>query len=106
MGNQTGRPACQHLAQQLIKSMPAKKTAPEEHIEHHKDGSVWAKGQTVDGVPVGYWEWFRLDGTKMRSGYFETGQQVGEWTTYDKKGQVYKVTKPKTKPPPVSWGAD
>lgn len=68
----------------------------------HKDGSVWAKGQTVDGVPDGYWEWFRLDGTKMRSGYFENGEQTGEWTTYNKSGDVYKVTriKPKPKSPP------
>ena len=42
-----------------------------------------------------------LDGTKMRSGHFEDGVQTGEWTTYDKKGQVYKVTqmKPKRKAP-------
>ena len=33
------------------------------------------------------------DGTKLRSGHFENGEQIGEWTTYDKKGQVYKVTK-------------
>jgi antitoxin component YwqK of YwqJK toxin-antitoxin module len=35
----------------------------------------------------------------MRSGYFEEGKQVGQWTTYDKTGQVYKVTtmKPKVK---------
>ena len=35
----------------------------------------------------------------MRSGYFEHSEQVGEWTTYDKKGQVVKVTnfKPKRK---------
>ena len=37
--------------------------------------------------------------TKMRSGHFENGEQIGEWTTYDKNGQVYKVTniKPKKK---------
>jgi antitoxin component YwqK of YwqJK toxin-antitoxin module len=28
----------------------------------------------------------------MRSGYFRDGIQVGEWTTYDKQGAVYKVT--------------
>ncbi len=77
--------------------MPTKRTPQEEHIESHKDGSIWAKGQTANGVPSGYWEWFRLDGTKMRSGHFDNGQQTGEWTTYDKKGQVYKVTKMKTK---------
>ena len=79
--------------------MPTKKVSKKIHIEYHKDGSVRARGQTADGVPAGYWEWFRLDGTKMRSGHFENGEQTGEWTTYDKKGQVYKVTaiKPKTK---------
>jgi len=77
--------------------MPTKRPSPKEHIEYHKDGSVWAKGQMAEEVPVGYWEWFRLDGTKMRSGYFERGEQVGEWTTYDKMGQVYKVTKLKPK---------
>ncbi len=72
---------------------------PDEHIQYHKDGSVWAKGQTRDGVPTGYWEWFRKDGTKMRSGFFDEGEQTGEWTTYDKTGTVYKVTamKPKSK---------
>lgn len=62
------------------------------HTEYHKDGSVWARGQKAGGVPVGYWEWFRIDGTKLRSGTFENGAQVGEWTTYDKRGNVYKVT--------------
>lgn len=63
------------------------------HIEYHKDGSVRARGQTFDGAPVGYWEWFRKEGTKMRSGTFgEAGNQVGEWTTYDRAGDVYKVT--------------
>jgi antitoxin component YwqK of YwqJK toxin-antitoxin module len=66
------------------------KTKP--YIKYHKDGTVWAKGQTIDDVPTGYWEWFRKDGTKLRSGYFENGKQVGEWTTYDKNGKMYKVT--------------
>lgn len=63
-----------------------------KHIEYHKDGSVWAKGDMVDGECDGYWEWFRLDGTKMRSGYFEKGKQVGEWVTYDKMGKAFKKT--------------
>ncbi|MGH9574081.1 MAG: toxin-antitoxin system YwqK family antitoxin [Candidatus Acidiferrales bacterium] len=69
----------------------------QEHIQRHKDGSVWAKGTVVDGTPDGYWEWFRKDGTKMRSGHFQMGKQVGEWTTYDGKGKVYKVTSFKKK---------
>ncbi len=79
--------------------MATKKKSVSKHVEYHKDGSVWAKGNMADGVPTGYWEWFRLDGTKMRSGHFEKGQQAGEWITYDKQGKKYKVTqlKPKTK---------
>lgn len=77
--------------------MPARKPAIEAHIQHHKDGSLWVRGQTLDGIATGYWEWFRKDGTRMRSGHFDHGEQVGEWTTYDKAGAVYKVTimKPK-----------
>jgi len=51
----------------------------------------------MDGVLVGYWEWFRKDGTKLRSGHFAKGEQTGEWTTYDKAGQPYKVTTIKRK---------
>ena len=75
-----------------------KKSAVEPYILYHKDGSVWGRGQKVDGLETGYWEWFRKDGTRMRSGYFGQGQQIGEWTTYDNAGAVFKVTniKPKT----------
>ena len=77
--------------------MPAKKNSAEAHVVYHKNGSIWAKGQKLGDVCVGYWEWFRLDGTKMRSGHFENGEQVGEWITYDKQGQVVKVTNFKPK---------
>lgn len=79
--------------------MPIKRPKEKEHIQYHKDGTVWARGQTIDGLPAGYWEWFRKDGTKLRSGHFEMGEPAGNWTTFDKKGQVYKVTavKPKKK---------
>jgi antitoxin component YwqK of YwqJK toxin-antitoxin module len=62
------------------------------HVERHRDGSIRARGPLVHGQPDGYWEWFRLDGTMLRSGSFERGRQTGEWTTYDKSGVVYKVT--------------
>jgi antitoxin component YwqK of YwqJK toxin-antitoxin module len=75
--------------------MAVKRSRAKEHIQYHRDGSIWAKGQKVEDVPTGYWEWFRKDGTKMRSGHFENGKQTGEWTTYDQKGRVYKVTKMK-----------
>ncbi|MBM3823844.1 MAG: hypothetical protein FJ404_13335 [Verrucomicrobia bacterium] len=69
-----------------------KKPRLKKHVEYHRDGSVWAKGTMAGDLPTGYWEWFRLDGTPMRSGHFELGVQTGEWTTYDKQEKVYKVT--------------
>ncbi|MDA1275483.1 MAG: hypothetical protein O2960_15785 [Verrucomicrobia bacterium] len=77
--------------------MPHKASSPKPHIEYHKDGSIWAKGKVLGDTPTGYWEWFRKDGSRLRSGYFENGEQTGDWTTYDKKGEVYKVTKMKPK---------
>ena len=50
--------------------------SPTPHVEYHKDGSVWAVGQKVGDTPVGYWEWFRVDGSKLRSGTFDDGEQV------------------------------
>ena len=75
--------------------------APKRHVHRHSDGSIWAKGWLLDGVMTGFWEWFRKDGVRMRSGYFDDGRQVGTWTTYDRTGAVYKVTmvKPKTVAP-------
>jgi antitoxin component YwqK of YwqJK toxin-antitoxin module len=60
---------------------------------YHKDGSVRAKGWLCDGQLDGPWQWFRKDGTLMRSGTFDMGEQVGDWTTYDARGDVYKVTR-------------
>jgi hypothetical protein len=58
--------------------MTAEPHEVKEHLHYHKDGRPWARGQTLSDVPTGYWEWFREDGTKLRSGHFENGQQVGE----------------------------
>jgi antitoxin component YwqK of YwqJK toxin-antitoxin module len=63
-----------------------------ERVEHHRNGSVAARGPEVDGELHGYWEWWRTDGSLKRSGHFDHGRQVGEWTTYDRNGVVYKVT--------------
>jgi antitoxin component YwqK of YwqJK toxin-antitoxin module len=71
------------------------------HSEYHKDGSLRAKGQTLNGQLHGFWQWFRKDGTPLRSGHFHLGLQTGDWTTYDNNGNVYKVTTIKpTRPKP------
>lgn len=62
-------------------------------VDHHKDGSIKARGQTEDdGTLAGYWEWYRKDGTRLRSGHFQNGEQTGEWITYDSEGNPYKTT--------------
>lgn len=77
------------------RSKPA--TRSKAHIHYHKDGTIWAKGRLLGGVMVGYWEWFRKNGVRMRSGSFEKGVQSGKWTTYDQQGKVKKVTLMKPK---------
>lgn len=72
--------------------MPETEFTDGVHVERHRDGTVRARGPVVDGEPHGCWEWFRLDGTLMRSGSFDRGRTVGEWTTYDRSGAPYKVT--------------
>jgi antitoxin component YwqK of YwqJK toxin-antitoxin module len=76
----------------LVAAFSAMESKPEPYVMRHRDGSLWAHGQTIDGVPTGYWIWYRKDGTRLRSGHFEKGEQVGEWTTYGREGAVYKVT--------------
>ena len=62
-------------------------------IKYHADGlTLWSRGRIEDGQEVGYWEWYRADGTIKRSGHFEAGEPVGEWITYDQAGKPYKVT--------------
>ena len=65
--------------------------APEPFEQRHADGSLWARGHLLEGERHGRWEWFRVDGTRMRSGAYDRGTQVGEWTTYDADGGVHGV---------------
>ena len=61
-------------------------------FEFYTNGFLKAKGSLKSGELHGYWEWFRKDGTIMRSGNFKGGLQVGEWITFDGTGSVYKVS--------------
>jgi antitoxin component YwqK of YwqJK toxin-antitoxin module len=72
--------------------MPEADPTDGQHVERHRDGSIRACGPVLDGQPHGYWEWFRLDGTMLRSGSFDRGRQTGEWITYDRSGAPYKTT--------------
>jgi antitoxin component YwqK of YwqJK toxin-antitoxin module len=67
-------------------------------IKYHANGkTMWSKGKMINDQPEGYWEWYRPDGTLKRSGYFEKGEPVGEWITYDNKGCKHKVTQRESK---------
>lgn len=67
-------------------------------IKYHAKGStVWSKGKMVNDNPDGYWEWYRPDGTLKRSGYFDKGEPIGEWITYNSEGKKHKVTNYKKK---------
>lgn len=82
----------------LVKPEPEKRTRIIDGytIKYHTNGkTMWSKGKIIDGTAEGYWEWYRIDGTLKRSGYFIRGEPVGEWTTYDNTGKVYKVTSKK-----------
>jgi antitoxin component YwqK of YwqJK toxin-antitoxin module len=51
------------------------------------------KGEYLEGQMHGYWEFYRKDGSLMRSGTFDRDQQVGIWKTFDRDGNLVKETK-------------
>jgi antitoxin component YwqK of YwqJK toxin-antitoxin module len=50
------------------------------------------KGSLLDGDMHGAWEWYRKDGTVMRTGQFDRGQQIGVWRTCERSGRLVKET--------------
>jgi hypothetical protein len=65
---------------------------PESHIEHYDNGTVKMTGFHLDGEMHGTWEFFRLDGTLMRTGAFARGRQFGPSRTFDRAGRMVKET--------------
>lgn len=61
-------------------------------LEHYDNGTVRHRGANLGGEMHGPWEFFRRDGSLMRSGSFERGTQVGLWRTYDRNGELIKET--------------
>jgi hypothetical protein len=55
---------------------------PIERIDH----------STIIGVPTGYWKRFGKTAQRWLLDIFENGKQAGEWTTYDARGKVAKIT--------------
>ena len=73
-----------NLAIAMSKPIPA--------IDHYDNGKVRFRGANLDGKMHGPWEFFRRDGSRMRSGSFEHGKQIGVWRTFDRSGKVVKET--------------
>jgi uncharacterized protein YdhG (YjbR/CyaY superfamily) len=53
-----------------------------EFLEFYDNGFLKAKGKYREGQMHGYWEFYRRDGSIMRSGKLSHDEPIGEWTTY------------------------
>jgi antitoxin component YwqK of YwqJK toxin-antitoxin module len=65
---------------------------PVPEVVYYPSGLVKERGFRLDGELHGAWEWFRRDGTIMRSGSFDRGRQVGVWRTFERSGRLVKET--------------
>jgi antitoxin component YwqK of YwqJK toxin-antitoxin module len=65
---------------------------PEPALEYYANGNVKFRGANLEGQMHGPWQFFRTDGSLMRSGSFDRGRQVGVWKTFDRAGKVVKET--------------
>jgi hypothetical protein len=80
----------------ILPVMPTDRDAhgskPVPETAYYPNGGVKLKGYRLDGELHGAWEWYRTDGTVMRTGQFERGRQVGVWRTFERSGRVVKET--------------
>jgi antitoxin component YwqK of YwqJK toxin-antitoxin module len=69
-----------------------KESKPIPDVAHYGTGAVQSRGFTLDGQMHGDWEFFRKDGSVMRTGQFDRGRPVGMWRTFDRAGRLVKET--------------
>jgi antitoxin component YwqK of YwqJK toxin-antitoxin module len=60
----------------------------QERSPFYENGLPRFKGEYLDGEMNGPWEFFRKDGSLMRSGEFNAGVQIGIWRTFDRAGKL------------------
>ena len=58
----------------------------------YDNGNPRFKGAYKNNEMHGFWEFFRKDGSLMRSGSFDEGTQTGVWKTFDRIGKLVKET--------------
>ena len=68
-------------------------STPVPRVDTNAGGQTKASGTTLDGELHGEWEWFRTDGTLMRTGEFDRGRQIGVWRTWARDGSLVKETR-------------
>jgi len=49
-----------------------------------------AKGKLVNGLPVGYWEYYNANGTTIEKGTHKKYKRHGLWISYSRAGEVQK----------------
>jgi len=86
------RPATIQASPAADTSTMATESEPKPHAERYPDGTLKLSGFHLDGEMHGAWEFYRLDGSLMRSGSFDRGRQVGPWRTFDRAGRLVKET--------------
>ncbi len=69
-----------------------KRSEPVPSIVHYPSGVVKMKGFHLEGEMHGAWEWYRTDGSVMRTGELDHGKQIGPWRTFDRSGRLVKET--------------
>lgn len=63
-----------------------------ERSPFYENGLPRFKGEYLDGKMHGFWQFFRKDGSLMRSGSFDRERQIGVWKTFDREGKLLKET--------------
>lgn len=67
-----------------------KQAKPVPEVVYYPSGVVKMKGFHLAGEMHGAWEWYRTDGSVMRTGEFDRGKQVGVWRTFERSGRLVK----------------
>ena len=58
----------------------------------YANGRIKYAGFYLDPEAHGAWQWYRTDGSVMRTGEFDRGRQVGTWRTFNRSGRLVKET--------------
>lgn len=61
--------------------------------EFYDNGFCKVTGSVRNDQPHGMWQWYRRDGTLLRTGQFRSGIRAGTWTTYDRAGAAVTTTR-------------